>query len=317
MKSWDLNIFHIADFLKLVECGNFSAAAEELYITQSALSKHIQSLEKTLGVQLFIRNKKKTELSDGGQLFLPYAQKFNSLFLQMNKDIGQVIGREQTSFNLGCLITLRFYGIIETVADFKAKHPEINVKIAEFRYNTNKTVRNSLTSAEFDLIFCDSIYVHSKRFETRDFIKDHLVAILYHTHPLAAQKYIELKQLSTERLVFLSNLTTTYYYCFDLCEKAGFTPNVYFYGSRIGNVLECVSHNMGIALLMEKFVSRLTSGEIVVRDIVPTAERTVCLARLKGGFHNAASNLFWDYIASNSPGKSPAILTLNHANTRG
>jgi DNA-binding transcriptional LysR family regulator len=82
MKSWDLNIFHIIDFLKLVECGNFSAAADELYITQSALSKHIQSLEKTLGIQLFIRNKKKTELSDGGQFFLPYAQKFNSLFLQ-------------------------------------------------------------------------------------------------------------------------------------------------------------------------------------------------------------------------------------------
>jgi DNA-binding transcriptional LysR family regulator len=302
MKSWDLNIFHITDFLKLVECGNFSAAADELYITQSALSKHIQALEKTLGVQLFIRSKKKTELSYGGQLFLSYAKKFNSLFLQMNKDLERVISKDQMNFNLGGLMTMEFYGIMEAVADFKLKYPEINVKTTEFKYNTDKAISDSLTTAEFDLVFCDSIYVHSKRFETRDLTKDHLVAVLYHTHPLAAQKYIEIKQLSAEPLVFLSNITTTYHYCFNLCEKAGFTPNVYFYGSRIGNVLECVSHNMGIALLMEKFTSRITSDEMVVRDIVPTAERTICLTRLKGGFHNTASGLFWDYITSKTSG---------------
>jgi DNA-binding transcriptional LysR family regulator len=298
MKSWDLNIFHINDFLKLVECRNFSAAADELYITQSALSKHIQSLEKTLGIQLFIRNNKKTELSDGGQLFLPYAKKYNSLFLQMNKDIRQVISNEQMNFNLGGLMTMEFYGILGAVEDFKEKHPEINVKITEFKYNTNKSIRNSLTTGEFDLIFCDSVYVHSKRFEKRDFSNDHVVAILHRSHPLAAQDHIDLKQLSVEPLVFLSNVTTTYHFCLNLCEKAGFTPNVYFYGTRIGNVLECVFHNMGIALLMRKFTSRIASDEIVVRDIVPTVERTICMARLKGRYHNAASELFWDYILS-------------------
>jgi DNA-binding transcriptional LysR family regulator len=299
MKSWDLNIFHIIDFLKLVEHENFSAAADELYITQSALSKHIQSLEKTLGVQLFIRSKKKPNLSPGGKLFLSYAQKFNSLFLQMNKDLEQVINKEQMNFNLGCLMTMEFYGIVEAIADFKLKYPEINVKATEFRYSTDKTISDSLTTSEFDLIFCDSTYVRSKRFEKRDFARDHLVAILYHTHPLAAQEYIEIKQLSAEPLVFLSNITTTYHYSFTLCEQAGFTPNVYFYGSRVGNVLECVSHNMGIALLMEKFTSRIKSNEVVVRKVVPTAERTICLARLKNGCHNTGSELFWNYILSN------------------
>jgi DNA-binding transcriptional LysR family regulator len=301
MKGWDLNIFHIIDFLKLVEHENFSVAADELYITQSALSKHIQSLEKTLGVQLFIRSKKKPKLSPGGQSFLSYAQKFNDLFLQMNKDLERIINKEQMNFNLGCLMTMEFYGIIEAVTDFKLKYPEINVKATEFGYNTDKTISDSLTTAEFDLVFCDSIFVRSKRFETLDFTRDHLVAILYHTHPLAAQEYIEIKQLSAEPLVFLSNITTTHHYGFSLCEQAGFTPKVYFYGSRIGNVLECVSHNMGIALLMEKFTSRIKSDDVVVRNIVPTAERTICLTRLKNGYHNSGSELFWNYIASNSP----------------
>ena len=301
MSNWNLNIYHVHDFLKLVECGNFSVAADVLNITQSSLSKHIQSLERVLGGQLFIRRaKSKIMLSEFGQLFLPYAQKFNSLFLAMNKDIGQYISKEQMSFKLGCLMTMEFYGIVEMVANFELKHPEIKISMTEFRNNSNKAVQNSLTTSEFDLVFCDSQFIQSKRFEKWDFTTDHLVAILHHSHPLAAQKHIDLVQLRNEPLVFLSNLTTTHHYSVNLCEKVGFTPNVSFYGTRIGNVLECVHNNMGIALLMEKFASRITSDEVVVRDIVPTAERTICMARVKGNHHNIAAGLFWDYSCAGS-----------------
>jgi DNA-binding transcriptional LysR family regulator len=298
MKGWDFNIFHINDFLKLVECGNFSATADELYITQSSLSKHIQSLERTLGVQLFIRSNHKTKLSEAGQMFLPYAQKFNNLFLEMNKDIGRVINKGQMSFKLGCLMTLEFYGIVEAVADFKLKYPEIKINLIEFGYNTNKTIQNSLTSSEFDLIFCDSQFVRSKCFEKRDFTKDHLVAILHHSHPLAAWEQLDLIKLRDEPLIFLSDETTTYYYSYNLCKETGFIPKVSFYGIHIGNVLKCVYNNMGIALVMKKFTSRLTSDKMVVRDIVPTVERTISMARLKANFYNIAAGLFWDYIST-------------------
>ena len=297
MSNWNLNIFHVHDFLKLVECGNFSVAAEELCITQSSLSKHIQSLERVLGGQLFLRKaKNKIMLSEFGQLFLPYAQKFNNLFLVMNKDIGRFIHKEQMSFKLGCLMTMEFYGIVEMVTDFEMKHPGIKVSMSETKNNSSKTLQNSLNSSEYDLLFCDSQFIQSKRFEKRDLIKDHLVAILHRSNPLTAQDHIDLIQLQDEPLVFLSNLTTTYYYSADLCKKVGFTPNVSFYGTYIGNVLECVHNNMGTALLMEKFTTRITSDEIVVKDIVPTVERTICLAREKGGYHNIAAGLFWDHV---------------------
>ena len=297
VSNWNLNIFHVHDFLKLVECGNFSAAADELCIAQSSLSKHIQALERILGGQLFIRRtNNKIMLSEFGQLFLPHAQKFNSLFMAMNKDIARFINKEQMSFRLGCLITMEFYGIVEAVANFELAHPEIKISMTEFRNNSDKTIQNSLTSSEFDLVFCDSQFIHSKRFEKLDFTRDHLVAILHHSHPLTAQKHIDLLQLRDEPLVFLSNVTTTHHYSVNLCEKVGFTPNVAFYGTHIGNVLECVHNNMGIALLMEKFTSRISSDDVVVRDIAPTAERTICLARVKGGYHNIYAGLFWDYF---------------------
>ncbi|ADK82186.1 LysR family transcriptional regulator [Sediminispirochaeta smaragdinae] len=300
MKSWDLNFFHINDFLKLVECKNFSAAADELYITQSALSKHIQALEKTLGIQLFIRNNKTTRLSTGGQFFLPYAKKFNDCFLQMNKELCQFIDQEQMDFNLGCLITMEFYGIVEAVAAFRTQFPNFTIKMNEFKYNEDKLLSNSLSSGEFDLVFCDSLFLKTKRFEKIAFTMDHLVAVVNRSCPLAEQKQIDLQQLRTEPLCFLSNRTTTYSYCVRLCEEAGFTPNVYFQGTRIGNVFEFVQNKMGIALLMKKFTSHITSEDLVVRDIIPTAERTICLTRLRNSFHNAASEAFWEYIDSYS-----------------
>jgi hypothetical protein len=55
---------------------------------------------------------------------------------------------------------------------------------------------------------------------------------------------------------------------------------------------------MGIALLMKKFTSRVTSNEIVVRDIVPTVERIISMARLKANSYNSAAGVFWDYIST-------------------
>jgi len=296
MKNMDLNFYYINDFLKLVECKNFSAAADELYITQSALSKHMQVLERTLGIQLFIRNNKATKLSNDGKVFLPYAERFNACFLQMNEAVGRIVDREQMAFSLGCLITMEYYGIVEAAASFRTKIPDVVVRMSEFKYNEDKLLGNSLSSGEFDLVFCDSMFLKARRFERIDFTKDHLVAIVNRSHPLAQQQRIDLEQLRDEPLCFLSNQTTTYSYCVKLCEEAGFSPKVYFYGSRIGNVFEVVLNKMGIALLMKKFTSRIKSEELVVRDISPTAERTICLARLKSSHHNNASERFWDYI---------------------
>ena len=56
--------------------GTLSKAAEELYISQPALSRSIQKLEKTLGVELFDRKKNKMELNENGKTVIQYAEKF-------------------------------------------------------------------------------------------------------------------------------------------------------------------------------------------------------------------------------------------------
>ena len=298
-----MHIFYVIDFIKLAEIGNYSAAADELNISQSSLSKHIQSLEKILGVKLINRSSREFSLTEGGQLFLPYAKQLRDTFLAASKGLQYLISKEHLSFTLGCMQTMTFYDMMGMVAEFKTQHPEISINLSEFVYTTEKEINEKLFSNEYEMVFTDSMFIKSGRIERIDYCNDHLVAVLHQDNPLTAYETIDLKQLASEPLVFLNKVTTTYHYCYNLCEKAGFTPNIAFLGSRIENVLDYVSNNMGIALLMKRFSSLIQSNTIMVREINPTAKRTISLGRVINSTHPTASNLFWDYFSSHTSKK--------------
>jgi DNA-binding transcriptional LysR family regulator len=288
----------VIDFIKLAETGNYSAASDELNISQSSLSKHIQSLEKVLGVKLINRNSRRISLTRGGELFLPYAKQLRDTFLQVSRDMQYLISEEQLNFTLGCLPTLTFYNIMDIVAEFKTMHPEVNIVLSEFFHTTEKEITEKLNSNEYEMVFTDSIFIKSTRIEQIDYCSDHLIAVLHTDHPLAAYETIDLRKLANEPLVFLNKVTTTYQYCYDICKRTGFTPNIIFLGSRVENVLDCVSNNMGIALLMKRFTDHIQSGSIVVREINPTAQRTISLGRIANKSHSKASSQFWDFFSS-------------------
>ena len=66
-----MNLDNFKEFLILAATKNYSEAADRLYISQSALTKHIQQMEKDLGVQLFARNSRRVTLTEFGRILLP------------------------------------------------------------------------------------------------------------------------------------------------------------------------------------------------------------------------------------------------------
>ena len=304
-----MHLYYVIDFLKLAETGNFSAAADELYISQSSLSKHIQSLEKVLGVTLVNRNSRKVSLSEGGKLFLPYAKQLRDTFLKANRDIKNLISKDNLNFTLGCMPTMSFYNLMDIVADFKDLYPKINIVLSEFAHTTEKEINGKLLDHEYEMVFCDLMFIKSSRIEHIDYCSDYLVAVLHRDHPLAVNETINLTLLENEPFAFLFKPSTTYYYSCKACEKAGFKPKIKFLGSRVESVLECVSNNMGIGLLMNRFTSLIRNNDVVVRKITPTVKRTISLGRVSNKNHSMASNQFWDFFSSQRTVKNTAVTT--------
>jgi len=69
-----VDLRYVSEFRVLAETGNFLDAASDLDISQSTLSRHIQSLEAELGARLFTRSTRRVSLSEYGGVFLPYAK---------------------------------------------------------------------------------------------------------------------------------------------------------------------------------------------------------------------------------------------------
>ena len=104
-----MNTDYIIEFVSLVNNPSFSKTAEELFISQSSLSKHIRSMEKELGTPLFIRTTRSIELTDQGRLFLPYAKQIAELCASYTNELKAFSREGSNTLTLGVISNPQYY----------------------------------------------------------------------------------------------------------------------------------------------------------------------------------------------------------------
>lgn len=116
-------------FSKVIECNSFTEAAEECFISQSAISQQIQALETDLGVQLIVRENRRFTLTPAGEYFYK-----NSLILldeaeRLKKETRRMAGGAESRIRIGYS---KNYGLLElqqSIALFTEKYPDIDIQI--------------------------------------------------------------------------------------------------------------------------------------------------------------------------------------------
>ena len=126
-----MELKHVLEFLEIAECENFLEAADNLEMSQSALSKHIQSLEKELGTELFNRTTRKVSLSEGGKIFLPFAREIDDLYHDMHGQLKNYITKDRLELSIGCSPLMGNYGIMHIATDFKKKYKDTEFNLIE------------------------------------------------------------------------------------------------------------------------------------------------------------------------------------------
>ena len=79
-KGVPMKIEYLDEFLTLAKYRNYVIAADMLYLSQSTLTRHVQSLEEFYGVTLFDRNTRKMEITKAGEMLIPYAQTITKMY---------------------------------------------------------------------------------------------------------------------------------------------------------------------------------------------------------------------------------------------
>jgi len=99
-----MEINYLKEFVILSQTGNFLEAADVLYSSQSALSKHIKRMEKELGVPLFDRTTRKVSISKYGQLLLPYAKQIVELQEKYTTVIISNLENDRETLTIGSIV---------------------------------------------------------------------------------------------------------------------------------------------------------------------------------------------------------------------
>jgi DNA-binding transcriptional LysR family regulator len=272
-----VEIKQIQYFLSIVETGSFSAAADNLYISQSSLSKQIIALEKSLDIQLFDRSKRKVSLTEAGKVFKKNAQNFNELYKSMLVEIGE-FRKTMPEISIVAIPVIAQYGITTHIAKFKAAYPEMPLVLEE---REASTVLPALLQNKYDLAFVRDYGVDTERFSTLEVVADKLMVAVSKSHPLADRETVSLSELSNENFIMFNKGTLVYELAINACRSAGFEPRVFYSTLRGASIIGLVASNSGVAVMMEKVLNYYRRPDVVALPLKETFTSKIVIAYLK------------------------------------
>ena len=122
-----MDLYQLHYFLAIVETGNFTKAAERLFVSQPSLSVGIKKLEQELDVVLFERGGRRVLLTPAGQLFLGKAQAILQEYRSTLQELNAF--KDRPTLRVGTLHTIRSSGLAQLIGAFRAKHPNALVEL--------------------------------------------------------------------------------------------------------------------------------------------------------------------------------------------
>lgn len=288
-----MDISYICEFVTLAETCNYMEAADQLFISQSALSRHIKTLEEDLGVQLFDRSTRKVSLSRFGTLFLPYAQHIAATRYEYETAIAAAQNAEHGNIRIGTIPVMSQYHITDLLVNFQKSNTGFSLDIIEG--DSTELIR-MLRSGQCDLAFIREGEENTGEFNIIRCDTDQLAAFVPKTHPFAKQSFVRIEQLRNEPLMLLSKNTFMHTLCVDSCRKAGFNPNVVLTTQRASNMLDLVRKGMGVAMLSRRPTIPLMTEDIIAIDIEPRIITNINLAYPKNHQLSAGAKRFINLV---------------------
>lgn len=262
-----MNLNQLKYFVAVAEHQNFTKAATQHYISQTAITQQVHALEESLGVKLVDRNTRPITLTPAGQVFLMEAR-------AILERMGQAVERTREAAT-GPVGTLRIgYTKGYEYSDFSKKlrnfHQAFpNVHIACYRYTTD-LLATGLLKGEYDVIFTwDSTNIRQEAWVDHHLVEEvQLMAALYKGHPYARRTSLTRADLKGEKLFFMSpssdgdSLGDAHY--IQLYQAAGYQPNIILRSSDMESVTMMVEAEMGISILPAYCANKRQEGDNLV-----------------------------------------------------
>jgi len=248
--------------------GSFSAAAEALSYTQSAVSQQIAALESESGVTLLERHPRGVTLTAAGQTLVAHAEGILARLEAADAAMSAIAGLRGGRLRMASFPTAGATLMPLAIATFRAAYPDVELTLAE---GEPEDIAPRLRSGEFDLAllfeFEGSAPLPGELTRT-DLLHDPMHLALPREHRLAARSRIRLSELERDAWVQTSRSSACAQQVVRSCHAAGFEPNVAFESDDYQTVQGLVAAGVGVALIPELALS-VVREDIVIRSLSP------------------------------------------------
>lgn len=191
-------LYQLEQLLIVADCGTLSGAAEQLHLSQSALSRSMQRLENEIQVPLFIRHKNKIELNENGKLAVEYARKILDQTGDMVNNIRDYDRKRRTIF-VGSCAPAPLWNLIPALSDI---YPDMTIS-SEIR--DSEVLLQGLQDGTYQTILLP-FSVEEKGIFCVKYKEEHLLFSLPPAHPLSGSSGLYLKDLNGESMLLRPQL---------------------------------------------------------------------------------------------------------------
>jgi LysR family transcriptional regulator, transcription activator of glutamate synthase operon len=291
-----MDIIQIQYFLCVAQRGSFNEAAEELYVSQSSVSKRIIALEKELGCRLFDRSKRKISLTAAGEAFQTHAMILEKAVQAMLADLaGYKTGRR---LSIAAIPVIAQYGITSHIAQFRRRYADIDLILDELEA---AAILPAVDKQQYDLAFVRDNYLDRERYGWLEVARDRFLVTVSRNHRYAGRTSVSLAELANEDFIAFDKGTGVRELMVEACHKAGFDPRVVYASLRIESILGMVASNSGIALMMERIFNYSKHPEVLAIPLDADIESQIVVAWPKDRKLPRPAEAFLDFLRKNTP----------------
>ena len=164
---------------------SFTKAANELNISQPAVTKHIKEIENQLNTKLFDRKGTTIQLTESGKILFVYAEKSRQLYRDLEFAIAQLNKQEKGKLKIGASTTIAQYILPEILAKFNSYYKDINIELVT---HNSEDIATLLKSGKIDLGIVEG-ESKSSYFNYQKFKRDEIILVCKADHPLVNKNF--------------------------------------------------------------------------------------------------------------------------------
>jgi molybdate transport repressor ModE-like protein len=280
---------------EVADRGSFSAAAEALSYTQSAVSQQIAALEREAGTQLVTRGSRGIRLTEAGEALVRHADAILTRLADAEAELEAIAGLRGGRLRLAAFPTVGATLMPLAIATFRERHPDIEL-----------TVRQLEPEDSLPLLKCGEIDValtiepneidQNEGLEVIPLLEDPMFAALPMNHKLANKSRVRLKDLSEEAWIGTTDACSCGTLVRNHCIRMGFEPQITFESDDYLAIQGLVAAGVGVAMIPTLALTTVRD-DIVIRDLGPEAPiREIAVATLPGAQRSPAARAMLDVL---------------------